>query len=165
MRALKTLLRAKKTMRNCNDCKCITLNAWKCMEELCNCGDATVGTMEWQAKSIFANSPVLDNLKPADAEAAIAEANAIIDAAWEELRPFYNALQEGMTFDEYVTENDLKVDDTGTCDDALVDNEAAFTLYVSAMWLIDCKYLWLDKNDKLINAVELTAYLDYINAD
>ncbi|MBO7696086.1 MAG: hypothetical protein J6T10_25920 [Methanobrevibacter sp.] len=46
MRALKTLLRAKKTMRNCNDCKCITLNAWKCMEELCNCGDATVGTME-----------------------------------------------------------------------------------------------------------------------
>lgn len=165
MRALKTLLRAKKTMRNCNDCKCITLNAWKCMEELCNCGDATVGTMEWQAKSIFANSPVLDNLKPADAEAAIAEANAIIDAAWEELRPFYNALQEGMTFDEYVTENDLKVDNTGTCDDALVDNEAAFTLYVSAMWLIDCKYLWLDKNDKLINAVELTAYLDYINAD
>lgn len=165
MRALKTLLRAKKTMRNCNDCKCITLNAWKCMEELCNCGDATVGTMEWQAKSIFANSPVLDNLKPADAEAAIAEANAIIDAAWEELRPFYNALQEGMTFDEYVTENNLKVDDTGTCDDALVDNEAAFTLYVSAMWLIDCKYLWLDKNDKLINAVELTAYLDYINAD
>ena len=165
MRALKTLLRAKKTMRNCNDCKCITLNAWKCMEELCNCGDATVGTMEWQAKSIFANSPVLDNLKPADAEAAITEANAIIDAAWEELRPFYNALQEGMTFDEYVTENDLKVDDTGTCDDALVDNEAAFTLYVSAMWLIDCKYLWLDKNDKLINAVELTAYLDYINAD
>ena len=165
MRALKTLLRAKKTMRNCNDCKCITLNAWKCMEELCNCGDATVGTMEWQAKSIFANSPVLDNLKPADAEAAIAEANAIIDAAWEELRPFYNALQEGMTFDEYVTENDLKVDDTGTCDDALVDNEAAFTLYVSAMWLIDCKYLRLDKNDKLINAVELTAYLDYINAD
>lgn len=165
MRALKTLLRAKKTMRNCNDCKCITLNAWKCMEELCNCGDATVGTMEWQAKSIFANSPVLDNLKPADAEAAIAEANAIIDAAWEELRPFYNALQEGMTFEEYVTENNLKVDDTGTCDDALVDNEAAFTLYVSAMWLIDCKYLWLDKNDKLINAVELTAYLDYINAD
>lgn len=165
MRALKTLLRAKKTMRNCNDCKCITLNAWKCMEELCNCGDATVGTMEWQAKSIFANSPVLDNLKPADAEAAITEANAIIDAAWEELRPFYNALQEGMTFDEYVTENDLKVDDTGTCDDALVDNEAAFTLYVSAMWLIDCKYLWLDKNDKLINAVELAAYLDYINAD
>lgn len=165
MRALKTLLRAKKTMRNCNDCKCITLNAWKCMEELCNCGDATVGTMEWQAKSIFANSPVLDNLKPADAEAAITEANAIIDAAWEELRPFYNALQEGMTFEEYVTENNLKVDDTGTCDDVLVDNEAAFTLYVSAMWLIDCKYLWLDKNDKLINAVELTAYLDYINAD
>lgn len=165
MRALKTLLRAKKTMRNCNDCKCITLNAWKCMEELCNCGDATVGTMEWQAKAIFANSPVLNNLKPADAAAAIAEANAIIDAAWEELRPFYNALQEGMTFEEYVTENNLKVDDTGTCDDALVDNEAAFTLYVSAMWLIDCKYLWLDKNDKLINAVELTAYLDYINAD
>jgi len=165
MRALKTLLRAKKTMRNCNDCKCITLNAWKCMEELCNCGDATVGTMEWQAKSIFANSPVLGNLKPADAKAAIAEANAIIDAAWEELRPFYNALQEGMTFDEYVTKNNLKVDDTGTCDDALVGNEAAFTLYVSAMWLIDCKYLWLDKNDKLINAVELTAYLDYINAD
>lgn len=165
MRALKTLLRAKKTMRNCNDCKCITLNAWKCMEELCNCGDATVGTMEWQAKSIFANSPVLKNLKPADTAAAIAEANAIIDAAWEELRPFYNALQEGMTFEEYVTENNLKVDDTGTCDDALVDNEAAFTLYVSAMWLIDCKYLWLDKNDKLINAAELADYLDYINAD
>lgn len=165
MRALKTLLRAKKTMRNCNDCKCITLNAWKCMEELCNCGDATVGTMEWQAKSIFANSPVLDNLKPADAEAAIAAADAIIDAAWEELRPFYNALQEGMTFDEYIIENNLKVDNTGTCDDVLVGDEAAFTLYVSAMWLIDCIYLWLDKNDKLINAAELADYLDYINAD
>ena len=165
MRALKTLLRAKKTMRNCNDCKCITLNAWKCMEELCNCGDATVGTMEWQAKAIFANSPVAGNLKPADAEAAIAEANDIIDAAWEELRPFYNALQEGMTFEKYVTENDIKVDDTGTCDDVLVNNEAAFTLYVSAMWLIDCKYLWLDKNNKLINAAELADYLDYINAD
>lgn len=165
MRALKTLLRAKKTMRNCNDCKCITLNAWKCMEELCNCGDATVGTMEWQAKAIFANSPVVGNLKPADAAAAIAEANDIIDAAWEELRPFYNALQEGMTFEKYVTENDIKVDDTGTCDDVLVNNEAAFTLYVSAMWLIDCKYLWLDKNDKLTNAAELADYLDYINAD
>ena len=165
MRALKTLLRAKKTMRNCNDCKCITLNAWKCMEELCNCGDATVGTMEWQAKAIFANSPVVANLKPADAEAAIAAADAIIDAAWEELRPFYNALQEGMTFDEYIIENNLKVDNTGTCDDVLVGDEAAFTLYVSAMWLIDCIYLWLDKNDKLINAAELADYLDYINAD
>lgn len=39
MRQTKALLKAKKPMRNCGDCKCVTLQAWRCMDELCNCGD------------------------------------------------------------------------------------------------------------------------------
>lgn len=37
-RQLKNYMRSKKTMWNCQEPVCATLNAWKCMNEFCGCG-------------------------------------------------------------------------------------------------------------------------------
>lgn len=39
MRQLKNLMKAKKPMWRCGECKCVTLQAWKCADELCGCVD------------------------------------------------------------------------------------------------------------------------------
>ena len=39
MRQLKNLMKAKKPMWRCGECKCVTLQAWKCADELCGCGE------------------------------------------------------------------------------------------------------------------------------
>ena len=41
MRAIKNLMKAKRPMWRCGECKCITLNAWRCADEFCNCGEET----------------------------------------------------------------------------------------------------------------------------
>ena len=162
MRAIKNLMRAKKPMRNCWECKCITLNARRCADEFCNCGDATIGDMRSYAENWFSTSELMSNVS--DPDIVLANAETIIDWAWEELRPFYNAVKAGKTFEAYVADEGLTVDETWTCDDELANNNTAFILYVSAMWAIDCKYLWLDSGD-LINATVIADYLDSINAD
>lgn len=40
MRQIKNYLRSKRTMWNCQEPVCATLNAWKCMNELCGCGES-----------------------------------------------------------------------------------------------------------------------------
>lgn len=162
MRQIKNYLRSKRTMWNCQEPVCATLNAWKCMNEYCGCGDATIWDMRSYAENWFATSELMQNVT--DPDAVQANADTIIDWAWEELRPFYNAVKEWNTFEKYVTDEGLTVDETGTCDDELANTDAAFILYVSAMGAIDCKYLWLDSGN-LINAIEIAAYLDSINAD
>lgn len=162
MRQIKEYLRSKRTMWNCQEPACATLNAWKCMNEFCNCGDATIWDMRSYAENWFATSELMQNVT--DPDTVQANADTIIDWAWEELRPFYNAVKAGNTFEKYVTDKGLTVDETGTCDDELANTDAAFILYVSAMGAIDCKYLWLDSGT-LINAAEIAAYLDSINAD
>lgn len=162
MRQIKNLMRAKKPMWRCGECKCVTLQAWRCADELCNCGDATIWDMREYALDWFATSPLLENVT--DSDAVMADAQTIIDWAGEELRPFYNAAKEWKTFEAYVTENDLTVDESWACDDELANTDAAFILYVSAMGTIDCKYLWLSSGD-IINAQEIADYLDYINAN
>lgn len=39
MRQIKNLMKAKRNAWNCNECKCRTLAAYKCMDEFCWCGD------------------------------------------------------------------------------------------------------------------------------
>lgn len=39
MRQLKNLMKAKKPMWRCGECKCVTLQAWKCADEFCGCGE------------------------------------------------------------------------------------------------------------------------------
>lgn len=162
MRQLKTFMKAKKPMWNCGECKCITLACWRNSDEFCNCWDATIWDMRDYAENWFATSELMQNVT--DPDTVQANADIIIDWAWEELRPFYNAVKAGKTFEAYVADEGLTVDETWTCDDELADNNAAFILYVSAMWAIDCKYLWLDSGD-LINATVIADYLDSINAD
>ena len=162
MRAIKNFMRAKKPMWNCGECKCITLACWRNSDEFCNCGDATIGDMREYAENWFSTSELMRNV--ADPDTVQANANTIIDWAWEELRPFYNAVLAWNTFAAYVAKEGLTVDETWTCDDELANNDAAFIMYVSAMWAIDCKYLWLDNGD-IINATVIADYLDSINAD
>lgn len=162
MRQIKNYLRSKRTMWNCQEPVCATLNAWKCMNEFCNCGDTTIWDMRSYAENWFSTSELMNNVT--DPDTVQANADTIIEWAWEELRPFYNAVLAGNTFEKYVTDEGLTVDETGTCDDELANTDAAFILYVSAMGAIDCKYLWLDSGN-LINATEIAAYLDSINAD
>ena len=40
-RQLKTFLKNKKGMRNCNECKCILLGLWRCADEFCGCWEET----------------------------------------------------------------------------------------------------------------------------
>ncbi len=162
MRAIKNFMKAKKPMWRCGECKCITLACWRNADEFCNCGDATIWDMRSYAENRFATSELMNNVT--DPDTVQANADTIIEWAWEELRPFYNAVLAGNTFEKYVTDEGLTVDETGTCDDELANTDAAFILYVSAMGAIDCKYLWLDSGN-LINATEIAAYLDSINAD
>jgi hypothetical protein len=42
MRQLKNLMKAKKPMWRCGECKCVTLQCWRNNDEFCNCGDATI---------------------------------------------------------------------------------------------------------------------------
>ena len=163
MRALKTFMRNRKAeMLGCWECKCRTLQCWRFADEFCNCGDATIWDMRSYAENWFATSELMQNVT--DPDTVQANADTIIDWAWEELRPFYNAVKAGNTCEKYVTDKGLTVDETGTCDDELANTDAAFILYVSAMGAIDCKYLWLDSGS-LINAIAIAAYLDSINAD
>lgn len=39
MRQIKNYLRSKRTMWNCQEPVCVTLQAWKCANELCGCGE------------------------------------------------------------------------------------------------------------------------------
>lgn len=39
MRQLKAFMKAKKPMRNCGKCECLTLKCWRENDEFCNCGD------------------------------------------------------------------------------------------------------------------------------
>lgn len=163
MRQLKTMLRARKAqMLWCGSCECLTLKCWRENDEYCNCGDATIWDMRSYAENWFATSELMQNVT--DPDTVLENAETIIDWAWEELRPFYNAVKAGNTFEKYVTDEGLTVDETGACDDELANTDAAFILYVSAMWAIDCKYLWLDSGS-LINATVIADYLDTINAD
>ena len=163
MRQLKQMLRVRKAqMLGCGSCECLTLKCRRENDEFCNCGDATIGDMREYAENWFSTSTLMSNVT--DPDTVQANADIIIEWAWEELRPFYNAALTWNTFEAYVTENGLIVDETWTCDDELANNNAAFTIYVSAMWAIDCKYLWLDNGD-IINAAIIADYLDYINAD
>ena len=163
MRQLKQMLRARKAqMLGCWKCECLTLKCWRENDEFCNCGDATIWDMRSYAENRFATSELMQNVT--DPDTVQANANTIIDWAGEELRPFYNAALAGNTFEAYIAAEGLTVDETGTCDDELANNDAAFIMYVSAMWNIDCKYLWLDNWD-IINATEIAAYLDSINAE
>ena len=163
MRQLKQYMRnRKKEMLWCGPCECRTLQCWRFANENCNCWDSTVWDMRNYAENRFATSELMQNVT--DPDTVQANANTIIDGAGEELRPFYNAALAGNTFEAYVTKEGLTVDESGTCDDELAWNDAAFIMYVSAMWNIDCKYLWLDSGD-IINASVIADYLDSINAD
>lgn len=163
MRQLKQFLRnRKKEMLACGPCQCRTLSCWRYANENCGCWDATIWDMRSYAENWFATSELMQNVT--DPDTVQANANTIIEWAGEELRPFYNAVKTGNTFEKYVTDEGLTVDETGTCDDELANTDAAFILYVSAMGAIDCKYLWLDSGS-LINAIAIASYLDSINAD
>lgn len=166
MRQLKAFMKAKKWVCS-KKCECLTINMWRCADlqnwnEFCGCGDATIGDMHTYATQWFANSEILDNVS--DADQVIADAQTIIDWAGEELRPFYNAVKQWKTLEAWASKEGITLDDTWTCDDELVANNVAFTLYVSWMWAFDCKYLGLD-NDELINADVIADYLDEINND
>ena len=165
-RQLKAFLKAKKWVCS-KKCECLTINMWRCADlqnwnEFCGCGDATIGDMRTYATQWFTNSEILDNVS--DADQVIADAQTIIDWAGEELRPFYNAVKQWKTLEVWASKEGITLDDTWTCDDELVANNAAFTLSVSWMWAFDCKYLGLD-NDELINADAIADYLDEINND
>lgn len=165
-RALKQFMKAKRWICS-NKCECLTINMRRCADlqngyEFCGCGDATVGDMRLYATQWFATSEILNNVS--DIAQVKEDAQTIIDWAGEELRPFYNAAKEGKTLAKWAEQEGITLDETWTCDDELVANDAAFTIYVSWMWTIDCKYLWLD-NDEIINADAIAAYIDEINND
>lgn len=56
MRQLKSALKSRKNMRNCQERKCILLGLWRCMDELCGCGEEN-------------NNSVNPNIQPSPAPA------------------------------------------------------------------------------------------------
>lgn len=158
MRQLKNFLRKKKNMWNCNDDCCVLLKCWR--ENTCDCEDGwtpVVINYEQEAINAFTASAVYE--AASDKPAALASATAIIEAAWEDwLKPFYDAVKAWNTFAKYVEDESLTVDETWTTDSVLND-DAAFSLYVSSMGAIDYKYLDNDWSGNLTNSTELDAYL------
>lgn len=53
MRQLKNLMKAKKPMWRCGECKCVTLQAWKCADEFCGCWEATDDTLYFTGYSFI----------------------------------------------------------------------------------------------------------------
>lgn len=156
-------MKAKKRGR----CKCLALNRWRC-GDFCSCWHNEEPTppvppvpIDYAALAIdrFTNSVVFENA--VDKDTAITKAAWIALSAWSDaLEPFYHAWENWQTFEAYVTEQWLTVDETWPCDDVLVANDDVFTLYVSTMSsLIECKYLAVDWGGNLINATEIDAYL------
>lgn len=66
MRQIKNYLRSKRTMWNCQESPCATLNAWKCMNEFCGC-------WEWGSNSGPTPQPtgLTLNITPSDPETII----------------------------------------------------------------------------------------------
>lgn len=81
MRQIKALLKARKPMRNCWECKCVTLQAWRCMDELCNCGEEN-------------NNSVNPNIQPSPAPAPAPVDPDIIDDDNNDNNPDYISLDE-----------------------------------------------------------------------
>lgn len=166
MRQLKQFMRNRKAdMLWCGTCGCRTLQCRREANENCGCGEGSnpeptpPTPIDYQAEALaaFLASDVYTNAT--DKDAAEAAAQTIIETAGDAgIEPFYDAIERGDTFEAYVEAEGLVVDETGTCDDTLIADDAAFTLYVSAMGAIDCKYL-ASSGGSLINEIALTAYL------
>lgn len=166
MRVKKALVKSKNHMWVCWP-ECATLNNRMCLNELCNCWDPTTREMEKYAIDWFESTEVFSDLSPEAQQEAVQEMQAILDAVWDWVAPFYYAVQEWRTFAQYLDENNLEADESWPCDDTLYNNQWAFVLYVSTMWAIDCKYLAVAPTRwrsgwRLVNADLIADYLDKV---
>lgn len=172
MRQLKAFMKAKKWVCS-KKCECLTINMWRCADlqndyEFCGCDETKTADMGKAILSWFKNSPVYKSLTDEQKEQALADAQEIIEWAWDGIAPFYQAMKKGKTFAGYAREMWLDVDESGTCDSTIYEDEEAFIIYISAAGTIDCKYLALvarrgrTPSKELINKEAISDYLDWV---
>jgi len=172
MRQLKAFMKAKKWVCS-KKCECLTINMWRCADlqndyEFCGCDETKTADMGKAILSWFKNSPVYKSLTDEQKEQALADAQEIIEWAWDGIAPFYQAMKKGKTFAGYAREMWLNVDESGTCDSTIYEDEEAFIIYISAAGTIDCKYLALvarrgrTPTRELINKEAISDYLDWV---
>lgn len=172
MRQLKAFMKAKKWVCS-KKCECLTINMWRCADlqndyEFCGCDETKTADMGKAILSWFKNSPVYKSLTDGQKEQALADAQEIIEWAWDGIAPFYQAMKKGKTFAGYAREMWLDVDESGACDSTIYEDEEAFIIYISAAGTIDCKYLALvarrgrTPTRELINKEAISDYLDWV---
>lgn len=148
-------------MLGCWPCVCRTLQCWRYADEYCGCWDATTEDMVEYGLKWFQTTPVFKDLDTSWQEEALENAETILEWAWEWIAPFYNAAKSWNTFASYVAQFWLDVDESWPCDSTVVENDSAFTVYISALGNIHCKYLAIEWWE-LVNADEIAAYLDWL---
>lgn len=65
-RTLKTFLKQKKGMWKCGECKCLTLNVWRCSDEFCGCGEENNNSVNPNIQPIPAPAPAPTPIDPDD---------------------------------------------------------------------------------------------------
>lgn len=81
MRQMKQFLKQKKGLWRCGDCKCLTLMSYKCLDELCRCGEEN-------------NNSINPNIQPSPAPAPAPVEPDIIDDDNNDNDPDYISLDE-----------------------------------------------------------------------
>ena len=140
MRQLKTFMRNRKAeMLWCGPCVCRTLQCWRYASENCWCGEGATEDMINSILNWFKNTSVYNDLSAEDKEQALADAQEILEWAWDGIAPFYNAVRQWRTFANYAEKMWLDVDESWPCDSSLYEDEEAFIIYISTAWAIHCK--------------------------
>ena len=172
MRQLKTFMRNRKAeMLWCGPCVCRTLQCWRYASENCWCGEGATEDMINSILNWFKNTSVYNDLSAEDKEQALADAQEILEWAWDGIAPFYNAVRQWRTFANYAEKMWLDVDESWPCDSSLYEDEEAFIIYISTAWAIHCKYLALvarrgrTPKKELINKDAISDYLDWVTTE
>lgn len=175
MRQLKAFMKAKKWVCS-KKCECLTINMWRCADlqndyEFCGCDEGKSADMGKTILTWFKKSPVYASLTDEQKEQALADAQEIIEWAWDSITPFYNAVKKWQTFAYYAEQEWLTVDESGNCDSSVYEDEEAFIIYIWTALGVDCKYLALvarrgiTPSQELINKDAISDYLDWVTTD
>lgn len=155
----------------CGPCVCRTLQCRRYASENCGCWEGTTEDVTNYILNWFQGTSVFNDLTPEEKQQALADAQTILEWAWDGIIPFYNAVRQWRTFANYVERMWLDVDESGPCDSSLYEDEEAFIIYISTAGAIHCKYLALvarrgrSATKELINKDAISDYLDWVTTE
>ena len=128
-------------------------------------------SIEEQVLGWFDSTSVFWSLSPEQQEEANEKAREIIEEAWDDIIPFYEAMQEGRTFAAYAEQMWLTPDTSGDCGSSVYTDDEAYIIYIWTAWAVSCEYLalvarrWLTPHSELINKQMISDYLDWVTEE